>query len=146
MSAENSPAISAGQKETFAGLADVLIPAGSGMPSGSEVLVGRGMLDQVLSIRPDVVEPLGKLLAEAEGRDAAAEVERLRTGDAEAYAMLTTVVGGGYFLDDEVRAAIGYEGQRAIPLPQPEVPDYEQDGLLQSVIDRGPIYRPTPPE
>jgi hypothetical protein len=51
-------------------------------------------------------------------------------------------VPGAYFLNPDVRRAIGYEGQtgRAID-PHP---DYLDDGLLDAVIARGPIYRPTP--
>jgi hypothetical protein len=30
------------------------------------------------------------------------------------------------------------------PQPIPTEPDYMEDGLLESVIGRGPIYRPTP--
>jgi hypothetical protein len=32
-----------------------------------------------------------------------------------------------------------------VPIQVQDPPDYEQDGLLASVIARGPIYRPTPP-
>jgi hypothetical protein len=31
-----------------------------------------------------------------------------------------------------------------VPIVPEDPPDYEQDGLLTSVIARGPIYRPTP--
>jgi hypothetical protein len=41
-----------------------------------------------------------------------------------------------------VRKAINYHGQT--PQPIPTEPDYLEDGLLESVIGRGPIYRPTP--
>jgi hypothetical protein len=42
----------------------------------------------------------------------------------------------------DVRERLGYPGQQARPF-EPR-PDYEEDGLIQSVIERGPIYRPTP--
>jgi len=32
-----------------------------------------------------------------------------------------------------------------VPIVPVDPPDYERDGLLASVIERGPIYRPTPP-
>ena len=47
-----------------------------------------------------------------------------------------------YFLNERVRQQIGYAGQTALQLD--ERPDYLDDGLLDSVIRRGPIYRPTP--
>jgi hypothetical protein len=140
------PQIGRELRAVLGGLADALIPAGDGMPSGGEVALGRGALEAVLEIRPDVREDLARLLEAAGGTDPAAEVERLRTEDPEGFEVLTTVVAGGYFLDEGVRDALGYRGQRAVPIDPSEPPDYERDGLLASVIERGPIYRPTPPE
>ena len=136
--------IDAELRTVFAGLADVLIPAGDGMPSGGEVALERGALDAVLTVRPDVEAGLADLLEAARGADPEAEVERLRADDEAGFQLLTTVVGGGYFLDDGVRAAIGYRGQEAVPVEHLDPPDYERDGLLASVVERGPIYRPTP--
>jgi hypothetical protein len=138
------PAIGAELRGVFAGLADVLIPAGEAMPSGGEVALERGALDVVLAVRPDVVADLTRLLEAARGVDPAAEVERLRTEDEGGFGLLTTVVAGGYFLDEGVRAAIGYRGQEAVPVEDLDPPDYERDGLLATVVERGPIYRPTP--
>jgi hypothetical protein len=137
--------IDAELRAVFAGLADVLIPAEQGMPSGGEVALERGALDAVLAVRPDVAEGLTALLDAARDADPAAEVARLRAEDEEGFQLLTTVVGGGYFLDGGVREAIGYRGQEAIPIEALDPPDYERDGLLASVVERGPIYRPTPP-
>jgi hypothetical protein len=53
-------------------------------------------------------------------------------------------VAGAYFLNPEVRRLIGYPGQEARPIEPEDPPDYEQDGLLASVVERGPIFRPTP--
>jgi hypothetical protein len=143
--AEESRAIGGDVLETFAGLADVIIPPGEGMPAGSEVLIERGQLEAVLEIRPDLADGLKSLLERAHGADPAAEVERLRAQDEAGFQLLTTVVAGGYFLDDGVRDALGYPGQEAIPIVLSDPPDYERDGLLAAVVERGPIYRPTPP-
>ena len=56
--------------------------------------------------------------------------------------ILTEVVTAAYFMNPDVRRALGYTGQGPTPL-DPRV-DYMEDGLLESVIKRGPIYRPTP--
>jgi len=45
-------------------------------------------------------------------------------------------------LNPTVRAKLGYSGQTSKPI-DPH-PDYLEGGLLQSVLNRGPIYRPTP--
>ena len=143
--AEDPAAIGGDALETFAGLADVIIPPGDEMPSGSDVLIERGQLEAVLGIRPDLIEGLRALLERAQGTEPAAEFERLRAEDDAAFQLLTTVVAGGYFLDEGVRDALGYPGQEAIPIVPSDPPDYERDGLLAAVIERGPIYRETPP-
>ena len=138
--------IDAELRAVFAGLADVLIPAEAGMPSAGEVALERGALDAVLAVRPDVKADLVRLLTAARGTDPVAEVARLRAEAEEDFQLLTTVAAGGYFLDEGVRAAIAYRGQEAVPIERMDPPDYERDGLLASVVERGPIYRPTPAE
>ena len=66
----------------------------------------------------------------------------LRAGDPAAFGVLAEIVPGAYFLNPEVQRAIGYAGQT--PRSIDPRPDYMEDGLLESVIRRGPIYRPTP--
>ncbi|MCI0738061.1 MAG: gluconate 2-dehydrogenase subunit 3 family protein, partial [Gemmataceae bacterium] len=49
-------------------LADVLIPAGEGMPSASEAGVAAEGLDAVVAVRPDLIECLKTVLKAAAGR------------------------------------------------------------------------------
>jgi hypothetical protein len=129
-------------RETLAALADVLIPAADGMPSASEAGATRELLDEVLRVRSDLEEPLRQVAEAARGRDAAVEVGRLQAEAPELFEALSTAIAGGYFMSPDVRERLGYPGQQARPfVPRP---DYEEDGLIQSVIERGPIYRPTP--
>jgi hypothetical protein len=81
-------------------------------------------------------------LQSAKGRDPADVVRELQTKDAAGFAELAEVVAGAYFLNRGVRAGIGYHGQ--VPRARESASDYLDEGLLQAVIDRGPIYRPTP--
>ena len=122
-------------------IADELIPAGSGMPSASEAGVGGQYLDEVLGARPDLAEPLEAALASVEGADD--PIGALR-GDAGAWGVITAVVPAAYFLNPDMRAAIGYPGLEARPIDPDAAPDYLDDGLLDSVVSRGPVYRPTP--
>jgi hypothetical protein len=62
--------------------------------------------------------------------------------DPAGFGLLAELVPGAYFLNPQVRTSLGYHGQG--PHPIDPRPDYLDDGLLQSVIGRGPIYRPTP--
>jgi hypothetical protein len=130
------------QRAVLAGLADVLIPAGDGMPSASAAAVAEQGLDQVLAAVPNLEAGLADVLARAKGREPAEVVASLGRTDPAAYAILTEVVTAAYFMNPDVRKAVGYAGQGPSPL-DPRV-DYMEDGLLESVIKRGPVYRPTP--
>ena len=129
-------------RSTLAGLADVLIPASAGFPSASQVGVAAEGLDQVLAVRPDFAKPLKVILQSAKGRNPAEVVAQLQDENPASFAALAEIVAGAYFMNPQVRVAIGYHGQ--VPQPLASRPDHLNDGLLQPVIDRGPIYRPTP--
>ena len=130
------------QRAVLAGLADVLIPAGDTLPSASAAAVAEEGLDQVLAAVPSLGASLADVLARAKGREPAEVVASLARTDPAAYGTLTEVVTAAYFMNPDVRNALGYAGQGPSPL-DPRV-DYMEDGLLESVIKRGPIYRPTP--
>jgi hypothetical protein len=130
-------------RATLAALADVLIPAGADLPSASQAGVAERWLDEVLTALPEVAEPLAALLQALGGEEPSAAVARLQIDDPAGFDLLCTVVAGAYFLNPDIRQMIGYPGQQALPIQVEDPPDYEQDGLLASVIARGPIYRPT---
>ena len=64
---------------------------------------------------------------------------RIETQEPELFEALTTAIAGGYFLSADVRERLGYPGQQAKKLQD----DFDPE-LLQPVIDRGTIFRPTP--
>jgi hypothetical protein len=130
------------ERQLLAALADLLIPAGNGFPSASEAGVAREGLDQLLAVRPDLLDPLKSLLLRVKDRSPAEFLQELQTNDPVAFGVLAEAVPGVYFLNPNVRAKLKYDGQSARPIDPRE--DYLDDGLLQSVIDRGSIYRPTP--
>jgi hypothetical protein len=132
------------RRAVLAAVGDVLIPKGDGMPSASEAGVAMRWLDEVLRLRPDFGPQLAAVLDRIKGADPAAGVERLRAEDPAGFGVLAEVVAGGYFLNPQVRSAIGYPGQESVPIEHEQPPDYERDGLIASVIARGPVYRPTP--
>jgi hypothetical protein len=132
------------QRELFGAIADLLIPSGDGMPSATEAGVPMKWLDEVLRARPDFGPPLVTVLDGARGTEPADAVAHLRASDPAGFGVLAEVVAGAYFLNPQVRKAIGYNGQQQVPIVAESPPDYEQDGLLASVVSRGPIYRPTP--
>lgn len=130
------------ERSTLAGLADALIPASAGFLSASQAGVADEGLDQVLAVRPDLARPLKEVLQSSIGRNPAEVVALLQNENAASFGALAEAVAGAYFMNPQVRSAIGYHGQA--PRLIDSRPDYLDDGLLQSVIDRGPIYRHTP--
>ena len=129
-------------RETLGRLADELIPSDDKMPSASQADVMGRWLDQVLAARPDLEPPLIQLLDDANAVDAATVIAQLSEGNEAAFGVLTEVVCGAYFMNPKVQTVLGYAGQTSKEIdPRP---DYMEDGLLESVIRRGPIYRPTP--
>jgi hypothetical protein len=138
----NQDLLSRDERALLATLADVLIPAGNGMPSASQSGVADAWLDAVLAARPDLACGLKELLSKADDGDAADVVADLRANDPAAFDLLAQTVAGAYFMNPQVQQLIGYAGQG--PRPIDPAPDYLEGGLLESVIRRGPIYRPTP--
>jgi len=129
---------------TLAQLADVLVPEAEGMPAASRVDVQGKWLDRVLGVRPDLAPDLVRVLGEARGCDPIAEVARLQQEDRSGFDTLVLCVIGAYYLNPRVRKLIGYPGQKPNP-PYPDEADYYlRDGLLDPVLVRRPMYRPTP--
>jgi hypothetical protein len=129
------------ERHRLAELADVMIPAASGHLSASQAdVAGRG-LDQVLVTCPEMAKGLRDALMRAGVGDAVAAVANLRASHAPAFGVLAEFAAAAYFLHPAVREVIGYAGQTARPIDP--APDYLENGLLDSVIRRGPIYRPT---
>jgi hypothetical protein len=122
--------------------ADALIPAGDGMPAAGEVGVADGQLDRVLAARPDLAGPLARALADADPGDYDGTLERLRAGDLEAYDALLLVIAGGYYTDARVRKLLGYDGQQPVEVRPEIIPNYVEEGLIEPLLARGPVYRP----
>jgi len=130
----------------FVVLADGLIPGTDAMPAPGSVDVGGAGLDAVLASRPDVTTALIRALEAADDvEDAIAWAAELADVDAIAHAALVTAVVGAYYLRPEVRARLGYPGQTGVEVVADPYPEYVHDGTLERVLERGPIYRPTPP-
>jgi hypothetical protein len=131
-------------RRTYARLADVLIPAKDQYPSASQAGVAGVLLDVVLRSRPDLSGGLRGVLSSAKGQDPSEFVFGLEKEDPEAFGVLTILVRGAYFMNPTVRRLFGYRGQLAEPIDYEARPEYLEDDILQPVIQRGPIYRPTP--
>ncbi len=135
--------LSEDQRTALCAVADRLIPASAKMPSFSASGAQRVELDRVLELRPEVLPALLAaldLVAGADAGDEALEAWLHRT-DPAALAVIAQVASSAYYLSPDIRKLIGYPGQVQRPVADDEEADYED--LLQAVVDRGPIFRPT---
>lgn len=128
-------------------IGDRLIPEAHGMPAASEMMVGTSQLDMVLSSRPDLAPLLERALGDKEFDDVGDFVTRMSADDPQGYDAVTLAIVAGYYMHPKVHELIGYPGQ--VPKDAQRLGEREiyQEGLMdlaQKVIDRGPIYRPTP--
>lgn len=132
-------------RATFAAIADILIPNAEGMPSASVMDVQGEVLDRILGLRPDLRENFLRGLSKAVGRSASDAANDLNKTDAGALSAIGLVASAGYYMSPRVRELIGYPGQQSRPETDPDAtPEYVANGMLQQVVDRGPIFRPTP--
>ena len=137
--AAGSPALEDRERATFAAIADHLIPAVADMPSAADV-VTVDRLGFVLRARPDLAKPLKAALRANLGGDVEERLERLAAEPSNLSALQLSIVGG-YYTDRRVRELIGYPGQMAIELRSWEYPAYLEEGLIDAVLARGPIWR-----
>jgi len=127
------------QRSNLAAVADRLIPAAHGMPSAGAV-VDEERLRFVLNARPDLIEPLRAALG-AGPADVDARLDMLARDNPQALGALQLVIVAGYYTDKTVRELIGYPGQMALSLRSWELPEYLEEGLIDAVLARGPIWR-----
>ena len=143
---QSSMPLTAAQRERLAGLADVLIAGGAGLPSASEAEVHTVWIDRVFAARPDMEVTVRGVL-EVDG-DPTSVVSSIREDDPERFSSFAfaIAIAGAYLINPRIRRELGYPGP--VPMKQPALPDeadaYLEDGILDVVIARGPLYRPTP--
>jgi hypothetical protein len=140
MTLEEATVLTAGERALFASVADHLIPAAHGMPSAAEVLTD-DRLRFVFTARPDLVEPVRAALSAGLADDPAERVAALQEQNAAALGALQLAIVAGYYTDKTVRELIGYPGQIALTIRSWEVPPYVEEGLIDRVLARGPVWR-----
>ena len=139
MTVQGAATLTDEQRSNLAAVADRLIPAAHGMPSAGTV-VDEERLRFVLNARPDLIEPLRAALG-AGPADVGARLDMLARDHPQALGALQLVIVAGYYTDKTVRELIGYPGQMALSLRSWELPEYLEEGLIDVVLARGPIWR-----
>lgn len=124
-------------------LADELLVPVPDLPVPSQTLADGALLHTALDVRSDqrdLVERACRLLAARTPPYA----RHLFEHDNNAFHAVANLVAGAYLMSAEVRTRIGYPGQARRPAHLEEAADQLSDDILDPVLSRGPIYRPTP--
>lgn len=132
------------QRTALGWLADVIIPNAEGMPSATEVGVHEKLIDRVLQVRDDLAPAVFGAIADGAGLAPRDAVFALRATDYAMFSQLVLALRGAYYMSPEVRQLLGYEGGKARPAPYEASATQLADGILDPVLERGPVYREAP--
>jgi hypothetical protein len=131
--------LSPAERAKLGGVADLLIPRASGMPSGSDADAHGEHLDRVFDVRPDLLDAVRAGLEEVP-EPLPASFAALDALQLAGLRPLADAVTAAYFLNPEVSRLVGYRKRSVIPIRF----DEDLDELVVHVVARGPRYRPTP--
>lgn len=132
------------ERAAFGRMAEVMLPGTDTMPSAGRAGVPGAGVDEVLAARPDLAEPLGRAVRDLGESFSLEALAGYLSVDEEAYSALTTCAAAAYYLSPEVRELIGYPGQEARSFDPYEYVQWIDEGLLDPVTERGPIWRRPP--
>lgn len=135
--------LTAAEREALVAVADVLCGGGA-LPAPSETRGYAEWLDRALEARADAFDEVVAAALSLDGLSAAGRREALRlmsTDQRPRFHALSSVVAGAWLLVPEIRSALGYPGQIAAPAAFDEAASQLETGILDPVIERGPIYR-----
>ncbi|MBO0824264.1 MAG: hypothetical protein J2P27_10470, partial [Actinobacteria bacterium] len=129
---------------TARAMAQWFTPPAPGFPSAAEAdpdehVLGL-VLDQLEPVLPGIVDALDA----AAGQDITAYLEQMEREQPERFALLRVLFVGRYLTCRPVWELLGYPGRLPAPVRAGEAEQDLAGGLLNPVISRGKIYRPTP--
>ncbi len=128
---------------TLLAIADTLVPAAGENPAASEAPGYASWLRRALAARAEhfdvVIEQL-HALAQVRGNELNDSLRTMSTDQPQAFQVVSAVVAGAYLMVPQIRGLVGYPGQgRNVPRLE-EAAEQLEDGILDPVIERGPIY------
>jgi hypothetical protein len=133
-------------RDGLARILDVVLPGTDTLPSGRTIGAHEALLDLVIDADPRLEAPLtaaGVVAAQAPAADA----DTLTDIDAWAGEHVEEVVfalNAAYYMSAQVRELIGYPGQKRRPIASATPEEVCSDELVAPVLERGPIFVPTP--
>jgi hypothetical protein len=133
------------ESATLLRIADCLIPAAGPNPKASDAQDYSAYLQLALAARSDVFDAVLNALhslADVDDGDLWAALKRMWAEDKLTFDPLSSIVAGAYFMTPQVKQLIGYPGQGRDPARLEDAVDELETGILDPVIERGPIYVP----
>ncbi|RDH78769.1 hypothetical protein DVS77_09110 [Mycolicibacterium moriokaense] len=132
-----------GEQQTLLRIADALIPEAGPNPKASAVQDFLPYLELALAARRDafdiVLAAVGSLSDVADD-DMYTKLKAMWADDKDTFDPLSAIIAGAYFMTPQVKELIGYPGQHRDPAGLEDAVNELETGILDPVIDRGPIY------
>ena len=135
--------LSDSEHATLLRIADTLIPESGPNPKASDARDFVPYLHLALAARADVFETVLKAvgeLANVPDNDLRHALKRMWREDKVTFDPLSSIVAGAYFMSPQVKELIGYPGQHRDPAGLEDAANELETGILDPVIERGPIY------
>jgi hypothetical protein len=135
--------LSDSEQDTLLRIADTLIPAAGSNPKASDVPEFLPYLHLALAARADVFNAVIKAVNDLTGvsdDDLRGALKRMWAEDKFTFDPLSAIVAGAYFMTPQVKELIGYPGQHRDPAGLEDAANELETGILDPVIERGPIY------
>jgi hypothetical protein len=135
--------LSDSEQDTLLRIADTLIPAAGPNPKASDVPEFLPYLHLALAARADVFNAVIKAVNDLTGvgdDDLRGALKRMWAEDKFTFDPLSAIVAGAYFMTPQVKELIGYPGQHRDPAGLEDAANELETGILDPVIERGPIY------
>jgi hypothetical protein len=130
---------------TLEAAASSLIPAFGESPSASQAPDYRDWVRRALAARAEHFELVIEAISELDGvsgGDLRGRLETMSASKPQHFAVLSSVIAGAYVMVPLVREQIGYPGQGGATPRFDEAVEQLEDGILDPVVVRGPIYTP----
>ena len=130
------------ERRTLLAVAEVLIPDVPGRPAASAAPDYSFWLDRALAARSDAFEEIMELigrLRDVEPVGLPAELRTISETQPAGFQALSSVLAGAYLMVPAIRRAINYPGKQARPAAFDEAAEEIMSGILDPVIERGPM-------
>jgi hypothetical protein len=122
---------------------DVLLPGTAVLPAATEVDAQGELLDRVLTADPTLA-PLVRACGERAIHVDEPTLAEIRSWMGEDSERLIFALHAAYYMSKEVRQRLNYPGQGRFPIAEATPDQLWTPELIAPVIERGPIYVPTP--